>query len=513
MQQAPSRLRWRIARQGAVIPLVAAALLAAAPGADARSPLEPVVVLERPGSGDAAEAAVRALGGSVQRQLPLVGGFSARLAAGSAGELRRSAGVKSVSPDRRMKLLADTAVPAATDAGASLAGVRSAIAAGSAPLQGAGVDVALVDSGVAPVPALQGHVVNGADFSPDAQDATKRYLDGFGHGTHLAGIVAADDGAGLSGVAPAARVVNVKVADQNGATSLSQVLAGIDWAVRNARRDGRNIRVLNLSIGAEPQSSYRDDPLAFAVERAWKSGIAVVTAAGNGGTEAGGLDSPAYDPYVIAVAAGDTMGTADPADDRVPDFSSRGAERLPDVVAPGVDIVSTRVPGGLLDQMFPAARIGESYFRGSGTSQAAAVASAAAALLIAERPGLRADDVKALLRTTARPLADPAEAAGSGQIAVDQATAAEPPKNSHQSFPPATGRGTWRGSLALEVVESGNLNATRWRATRWRGDGWTATRWRSDAWTATRWRSDAWTATRWRGTSWSTAGWNGAPTS
>jgi serine protease AprX len=321
MQQAPGRIRWRLVRRGAVMPLVAAALLASAPGAEARASAEPVVVLEQAGTGAAAETAVRALGGTVDRQLPLVGGFSARVPHGTVRELRGSASVKSVSLDRRMRLLSQDG--SADDPGASLSGVRTAIGAAGAPQRGAGVDVALIDSGVAPVPALAGHVVDGVDLSPDARDAGKRYLDGFGHGTHLAGIIAAD-GAGLTGVAPDARVVNVKVADQNGATSLSQVLAGIDWTVRNADRAGRNIRVLNLSIGAERQDDYRDDPLAFAVERAWKSGITVVTAAGNGGTEAGGLDSPAYDPYVIAVAAGDMMGTPEAADDRVPEFSSRG---------------------------------------------------------------------------------------------------------------------------------------------------------------------------------------------
>src|SRR6185312_10536860 len=103
-------------------------------------------------------------------------------------------------------------------------------------------------------------------------------------------------------------------------------------------------------------------PLAFAVEQAWRHGIVVVTAAGNGGAATDGLDSPAYDPYVLAVGAADTAGTATPADDTVAPFSSAGdGMRNPDVVMPGVDIVSLRVPGGLLDQAFPAARIGDEW--------------------------------------------------------------------------------------------------------------------------------------------------------
>ena len=143
---------------------------------------------------------------------------------------------------------------------------------------------------------------------------------------------------------------------------------------------------MNLAFGAEVDGgSYRNDPLAFAVERAWDEGLAVVTSAGNGGPDSDSLDSPAYDPDVIAVGAEDSGGTATIADDGMAPFSSRGSvTRGPDVVAPGVAIVSTRVPGSFLDEAFPAARIGDG-FRGSGTSQSAAVVSGAAALLIGER--------------------------------------------------------------------------------------------------------------------------------
>jgi hypothetical protein len=202
-------------------------------------------------------------------------------------------------------------------------------------------------------------------------------------------------------------VVSVKVADRDGSTTLGRILAGIDWTVRRGDRDGMNIRVLNLAFGAEPERSYRNDPLAFAVERAWDSGLAVVTSAGNGGDASESLDSPAYDPYVIAVGAEDSGGTTTLADDRMAPFSSRGSEtRSPDVAAPGVAIVSTRVPGSFLDEAFPAARIGDG-FRGSGTSQAAAVVSGATALLVGGRPSLVPDQVKALLRSTARPLPPP----------------------------------------------------------------------------------------------------------
>lgn len=117
--------------------------------------------------------------------------------------------------------------------------------------------------------------------------------------------------------------VVVKIADRAGATSLSRLLAAIDWVVRNRSRGDLNIRVLNLAIGAEALGSYTDDPVAFAVERAWQHGIVVVVAAGNGGHDSAALDSPAFDPYVVAVGAQDMLGTVTREDDVVADFSSR----------------------------------------------------------------------------------------------------------------------------------------------------------------------------------------------
>ena len=235
-----------------------------------------------------------------------------------------------------------------------------------------------------------GALVRGPDFSSEGADRELAGLDTFGHGTHLAGLIAGHDPLnGFQGIAPGARVVSVKVAGADGVTSLAQVLAGMNW-VREHRDDpGLNIRVLNLSLGTTDEADYRRDFLAWAAEQLWKDGIAVVASAGNEGAGAHVLDMPAADPYVIAVGATDTGATPDPADDRVADFSSRSALRGPDVVAPGTGVVSLRVPGSTLDEEFPGARVGDGFFRGSGTSQAAAVVSGLAARLLG--PAARAD--------------------------------------------------------------------------------------------------------------------------
>ena len=503
--------RRRPAARLAVLAGTAAALAAMSGTAQAKG----VVVLEHAGAGNAPEQAVRALGGSVQRPLRLVGGFSARVPAGSVAKLRRADGVRSVTRDRSFSL-SDAGEDAASVPGTSLAVAGATVRTGLVGDGGRGVDVALVDSGVSPVPGLAapGKVVYGPDLSDDARDPSKAHLDGFGHGTHLAGAIAGDDASsGFVGVAPAARVVSVKVADHDGQTSLSRLLAGLDWVVRNGRRNGLNVRVVNLAFGAEGSGDFRSDPLALAVERAWQQGVVVVAAAGNGGNQTSSLDSPAYDPYVLAVGAEDSAGTADPADDFMAEFSSRGsASRAPDVVAPGVAIVSLRVPGGLLDEQFPGARIGERHFRGSGTSQAAAVVSGAVARLLAARPQLDPDEAKAVLRATARPLgATPVELQGAGLVDLTAAASAGVPRDARQRHPRAHGTGRLRGSLGVELaVEHPDADASRWTASRWTASRWTASRWTASRWTASRWTASRWTASRWTASRWTASRWTAA---
>src|SRR5262249_31764793 len=144
------------------------------------------------------------------------------------------------------------------------------------------------------------------------------------------------------GMAPDARIVSVKVATADGGTDVVQVIAAIDWVVQHRTDNGLNIRVLNLSYGTNSLQDSRVDPLAFAAEQAWKQGLVVAAAAGNTGYQTGrgapGMADPAYDPYVIGVAAADTMGTLNVKDDVVASYSassSGGNAKRPDFAAPG----------------------------------------------------------------------------------------------------------------------------------------------------------------------------------
>ena len=255
---------------------------------------------------------------------------------------------------------------AAATPGTSLDDVREAIGATQSGATGAGVDVAVIDTGMVPVPALAaaGKVVQGPDFSNQSRDTHLAHLDTFGHGTHVAGIIAGDDEAsGFRGVAPGARLVNVKAAGADGSTTLGAIVASVGWVIAHRNDNGLHVRVLNLSFGTPP-SRYQSDLLAYAVEQAWKAGIVVVVSAGNEGEKRRGLTSPGYDPFVLTVGADDLAGTAAVGDDVVPDWSSRGAGRNPDLVAPGRSIVSLRDPNSALDLAHPEARVGDDRLQG-----------------------------------------------------------------------------------------------------------------------------------------------------
>ncbi|MFW2339880.1 MAG: S8 family serine peptidase, partial [Acidimicrobiia bacterium] len=327
------------------------------------------IVQQTANAGEMPEVYVEQLGGTVVEQVSLIDGFIADLPVGAATALQSHPEVASVTPDSSVQFLEAASdsvgiwetASAYTDpfySKGALNRVSRQIDADDAwqyGYAGDGIGVALIDSGVAPVAGLSssGKLINGPDLSFESQSDELRYVDTFGHGTHLAGIIAGRDKVDddeydeaaeegdFIGVAPDATLISIKTANFDGATDVSQVIAAIDWVVQHRNDNGMNIRVLNLSFGTDGVQDYLLDPLAFAVEQAWKAGIVVVVAAGNDGNQSL-LRNPASDPYVIAVGAADGNGVAD--------FSSCGTkERHVDLVAPGKSIISLRNPGSNAD--------------------------------------------------------------------------------------------------------------------------------------------------------------------
>ncbi|MDP9182754.1 MAG: S8 family serine peptidase, partial [Actinomycetota bacterium] len=330
-----------------------------------------------------------------------------------------------------------------------------------------------------------------------------------------------------TGVAPATQIISVKVAGANGSTDVSTVLAGLSWV--GAFKDTYNIRVLNLAWGVPSTQDPRIDPLNYAVERLWTLGVTVVAAAGNSGPTSGTILKPGDDPLVITAGAYDDKGDNVLTNDAIPGWSSQGPTSRgvskPDLVASGRTLVATRAPGSTVETNNPKALVAPSYIKGSGTSEATAVVSGLAALLLAAHPGWTPDQVKYALTSTALPIPGTAiSAQGAGRVQGSAALSA-----SVASVPSATLQSNGSGSLTASRGTSANVyvtcngttkllndettswcapwDSTAWTSTAWTSSAWTSTAWTSTAWTSSAWTSTAWTSTAWTSTAWTSTAW------
>jgi serine protease AprX len=282
-------------------------------------------------------------------------------------------------------------------------------------VNGQGITIAVIDSGITAHAALSEKIKENVSFvtgDPSVSDA-------YGHGTHIAGTIVGSASAArdvtklyTGGIAPGAKLVNVRVLGANGSGWTSDVIAGIEWVIDN--RDTYKIRIINLSLGhpvAEPSTT---DPLCQAIMKATAEGIAVIVSAGNSGKAAngapilGGITSPGNSPYAITVGALNTKGTKSRSDDVMATYSSRGPTRFefavkPDVVAPGNKIVSLEAQGSSLVKNYPffhvAGKSSNAYMQLNGTSMSAAMVSGGAALLMQANPGINPYQLKIALQT------------------------------------------------------------------------------------------------------------------
>jgi serine protease AprX len=380
-----------------------------------------VIIILKPGWDDSDE--VTKLGGKLGRSLSSINGHVAELKNEFIRKLADFPGIQSIHWDR----------PTAGEMNYAAVTVGARAVQQSLGFTGAGVGVAVIDSGISDwhddlsysgssslvqmknsqrVPAF-------VDF---VNNRTTSYDDN-GHGTHVAGIIAGngrDSSGARAGIAPSAHVVSLKVLDANGRGVISNVIAALDWAV--GHRTQFNIRVVNLSVGAPVTESYLTDPLTLAAKRAVDAGIVVVTAAGNlgrnalGQTQYGAITAPGNAPWVLTVGAYSHNGTTTRTDDTMASFSSRGPsaidyEAKPDIVAPGVGIVSLSDPGGLfyvtkaeyLVNGTLLSLLGQKpYLSLSGTSMASPMVAGTVALMIEANPKLTPNLVKGILEYTAQ---------------------------------------------------------------------------------------------------------------
>ena len=381
---------------------------------------EAVVQFDRSVTPSEQRAAVQEVGGVVIRDLHVIRALGVRLPDGVASRLARVRGVRAVTPNAAVQ-------PAAADPGGrwaswnpgalSTAFVQStrtekAWTDNKSPATGAGVAVAVLDTGIAGELADfrdresgASRVVASVVTNPDATTATDRY----GHGTHVAGLVAGN-GRMLAatdplfnryiGTAPEADLVSVKVSDDDGNATVIDVIAGLQFVIDHGADYG--VRVVNLSLASSLALPYRVDPLNAAVEAAWLRGIVVVAAAGNRGTDPGAVDrAPANDPFVITVGAVDDHGTKDTEDDTLAPWSSRGSTQdgvaKPDLLAPGAHIAAPLAPASDFAALCPSCVVDGRYFRVGGTSMAAPIVAGIAADLLSVHPTWTPDQVKGAL--------------------------------------------------------------------------------------------------------------------
>ncbi len=360
---------------------------------------QPIIVRVTPGARLAVSDQLKASGYRITGEHASIDGLAVEVPAAAVVELARNPLILSISTDAIV-------MPTGTfergpggprqDRGASF--LRSTLGLEAYGPKGAGVGVALIDSGVEPTANLAGRISGFFDLTGGTVRRAAPY-DDYGHGTHVAGLIA---GSGVlsarqfEGVAPGVRLTVFKVLDGTGQGRTSDVVRAIDYIVQNRERLG--VDVINLSIGHPVFEPAASDPLVQAIEQATRAGLVVVAAAGNCGInpvtgEPGyaGITSPGNAPSAITVGALLTQGTPARSDDEVAPFSSRGptwydAFAKPDVVAPGDRLVSIGVPGSALYEQYPTLRVsgpfGGSYLRLSGTSMATAVTTGVVALAI-----------------------------------------------------------------------------------------------------------------------------------
>jgi serine protease AprX len=397
----------------------------------------------------------------------LIEAISARLSARDIADLANDPDVEGVSIDADVSALA-------TDKGNARPGKGNAPEPGSPSspsidsvgevkqilglgnrFTGAASTVAVIDSGIALGLDFDTRILAQYVFVGGKLGISSVPYDDYGHGTHVAGLIGSS---GLSssnkygGVAPAVKLLSLKVLDRRGSGKTSDVIAALEFAVANKARFG--ITVINLSLGHPIYESALTDPLVWAVEAAVRSGIVVVVAAGNYGTNPAtgltgyaGIASPGNAPSAITVGAATTNNTVVRTDDRLAGYSSRGPSwydgiAKPDVLAPGQGLVSNDAPGSTLDTEYPSLVVKSGYsryLRLSGSSMATAVMSGLVAVVLEASqagaqqrwldekrnqrgtftapPPLSTNAIKALLQYSATPLHD---AAGVTYNALEQ---------------------------------------------------------------------------------------------
>ncbi len=431
---------------------------------------------------------VRSFGGEVVYDLDMINAVAAAIPANHVRELAGSPGVRWVAMDGPVVNTQNTTPPPPSNPATYYLDTMRVRQVWSMGLQGDGVTIAVIDSGVHRAKDLQ---VDPTKAKPDSRVLLQLAFSGntstagdvYGHGTLVAGIAA---GSGYvsnylySGVAPKANVIGLRVSDDNGMSYESDVVAAMQWVFNN--KAAYNIRVVNLSLNSSVESSYHTSPISAAAEILWFNGIVVVASAGNSGSS-GGVNTvraaPANDPFIITVGATDEKASSSRSNDVIAPFSASGLTldgfNKPDILAPGKDIVNIlSTSASTWKSTYPDRVVmnGE-YFRASGTSMAAPMVSGAVALLLQDEPNLTPDQVKFRLLNSATSLG------GYPYLDVFAAVTGTTTQSSN------TGR------VASQLLWTGSTPVS-WNSVSWNSVSWNSVSWNSVSWNSVSWNSVSW---------------------
>jgi len=447
-------------------------------------PNKRVRVIVQRHDGHSARTIAAHIGEPVHKEFSIIAAHAMTATQGDLLKLAAHPGVRYISPDSRAHLLGyddpivdlKTRYPTETNATSVWAGSKGDKGNKKGDT-GNGIAVAVIDTGFADHPDLKYKELFDATGSGNTGD-------GYGHGTHVAGIIAGNNAKnGYVGMAPDVDLIGIKVADANGAVGASSIIAGVEWLYNN--HDTKKIRAVNLSVSLSAPESYHSSPLAAAVEVLWNAGITVVAAAGNLGNVNNAMwYGPGNDPYVITVGALDDTGilggVTGLAGEVLAPFSSYGMTQdgfaKPDVVAPGRRIVSTLAPGSVLAQRYVSRITDGNYLRLSGTSTSAPIVTGAVALLLSRYPGLTPNQVKGILTGSAASVAGLIGGAKALDIAAALTLAGTGNYgNANAGLTPSTGLGN-------SGPGSGSGNDSVWDDSIWDDSIWDDSIWDDSIW-------------------------------
>ncbi len=451
------------------------------------------VIIQKQNANQSTEQYVTLLGGEVTQNLSIINAFAATLPASRIPQIAQHPGVRWISPDAPIEETECTNCISVTRLKNEYDTAVFADQLWNKPpyLQGQGITVAVVDSGIASShPDFSGRVIA-------TKNTTRLQLpnDNFGHGTYVAGIIAGNGAASKGahiGIAPKAQLLNVKVSESFGASFESDLVEGLQWIYEN--RKTYNIKVVNISLTDSLAQSYHTSPIAAACEVLWFNGIVVVVSSGNKGHDA--VYPPANDPFVITVGAADSQGTASISDDVVASFSAHGKTSdgfsKPDLIAPGRHIVGPLAgPYAQLAILHPANVVNKYYMLMSGTSAAAPMVSGAAALLLQDEPKLTPDQVKYRLMETANKkwAGFNSATAGAGYLDILAAVNGNTTKSANT--------GTTISNLLTTGPSGVPVTALNWTSVNWASVNWASVNWASVNWASVNWASISWNSDYW----------------